>query len=165
VQVPAPKGSVEPSQLPFTYLASFIGIFADREVMQEMQRLGFGDLRRSHGFLVQHLLREPHSVGQLAELLGVTQQAASKTVSELRRAGYVESTRGPDARVTLVQLSERGQAAVRASRRARLKLERRLAAALGKRRFELTRSALADLLETLGGADAVRGRRVPSDET
>jgi DNA-binding MarR family transcriptional regulator len=164
VQVRKPEPPVEPAELGLGYLCSFIGVFADRQVRGEMRQQGFGDLRRSHGLLVQHLLRGPYSVGELAELLGVSQQAVSKTVAELTQAGYLESSRGKDARVRVVQLGERGYAAVRASRNVRQKLERRWSALLGKERYASARGALVELLDELGGSDAVRGRRVPADE-
>lgn len=161
---PALPASLEVSALSLSHLAGFVGIFADRQVMAELERQGFGDLRRSHGFLVQHLLRGPHSVGELAKLLGVTQQAVSKTVSELVRAGYVETALGDDARFRLVQLAERGRQAVQVSRRGRQKLERKLVSALGEARYDQTKRALVQLLEALGGASAIEGRRVPFDE-
>jgi DNA-binding MarR family transcriptional regulator len=126
-----------------------------------MREAGYGDVRESHGFLIQHLLRGPHSVGELAGLLGVTQQAVSKSVAELSLGGYVESAPSEDARVRLVQLSERGHACVLCSRKLRDRLERRLAKALGPRRVEEAQKALAEALAVLGGVEAVRQRRVP----
>lgn len=156
-----PRVPVDLRELALTHLAHFVGIFANQQVLSEMQRAGYGELREAHGFLVQHLLRGPHSVGELAKLLGVTQQAVSKTVSELVRAGYLAIEPGEDARVRLVRLSQRGHAAVLASRRFREKLERRLLQALGAKRAKALRDALTDALTELGGAPAVEGRRVP----
>ncbi|HVY29206.1 MAG TPA: MarR family transcriptional regulator [Polyangiaceae bacterium] len=129
-----------------------------------MKRAGYGDLRESHGYLVQHLLRGPHSVGQLAKLLGVSQQAVSKTVAELSRAGYLEAAVGDDARVRLVQLSRRGQAAVSATRRLRERLEASLRKRLGTHRSQQLHHSLLELLEELGGVTAVRERRVPNPD-
>ena len=155
---------IDLGQLPLSHLAHFVGVFANRRVLEEMTRRGFGDLRESHGYLVQHLLRGPHSVGELAQLLGISQQAVSKTVAELTRAGYLESEPGTDARVKLVRLSARGHASVKAARRIREKLERRLCETLGEKRVSLVRAALAELLEELGAADRVRARRVPNSD-
>lgn len=153
---------VDSNGLPISYLAQFVGSFANQHVLSEMKRAGFGDLRVSHGYLIQHLLREPHSVGQLSKLLGVSQQAVSKTVAELTRAGYLESQPGDDARVRLVCLSQRGHASVQASRRIREKLERRLVDRLGERRAHALRASLSELLDELDGTEAVRTRRVPN---
>lgn len=157
----APAPPIELRALAVTHLAHFVGIFANRHVLKEMQRAGYGDLREAHGFLVQHLLRGPQSVGELSKLLGVTQQAVSKTVAELVRTGYLEIQPGDDARVRLVRLSKKGHASVLAARRSREKLERRLFGKLGQKRALALQSALADVLSELGGVPAVQGRRVP----
>lgn len=161
---PVKAPSVDPRALGLSHLAQFVGVFVNRQVLDDMKRAGFGDLRESHGYLVQHLLRGPHSVGQLAKLLGVTQQAVSKTVGELTRAGYLEAVAGDDARVRLVRLSARGQASVAAARRFRERIEARLARRLGEREAKRTQAALLQLLEELGGLQQIAGRRVPSPE-
>jgi DNA-binding MarR family transcriptional regulator len=153
--------SVEPAALGLSHLAQFVGACVNRRVLGDMQRAGFGDLRESHGYLVQHLLRGPHSVGQLAERLGISQQAVSKTVAELSAAGYLEVVPGQDARVRLVQLSARGHASVRAARRFRARAEARLRKRLGERRARQLHADLLELLEELGGLSQVIERRVP----
>ncbi len=153
---------IDPKRLSVTHLAHFVGVFANQQVLEKMTRAGFGDLRESHGYLIQHLLRGPHSVGQLSKLLGVSQQAVSKTVAELKRAGYLEIQSGSDARVRLVTLSVRGHQAVQASRRMRARLERRLLQSLGPRRAAAARVALLHLLQDLGATEAVTSRRVPN---
>jgi DNA-binding MarR family transcriptional regulator len=155
---------IETTALSLTHLAHFVGLAANRRLLAELREAGFGDVRESHGFLIQHLLRGPHSVGELSVLLGITQQGVSKTVAELTAAGYLESSPGRDARVRLVQLSERGHACVLCSRKLREKLDRRLEKALGKPLAQRTRRALAEALEVLGGVDAVKQRRLlPAD--
>ena len=151
---------MQPDALALSDLAYFVGLAANRQVMSELAEAGFGDVRESHGFLIQHLLHGPHSVGELSLLLGVTQQAVSKRIAELTAGGYLESASGQDARVRLVQLSARGHACVLCSRRLREKLERRLKKGLGERRAQQTQRALADALELLGGAAAVKQRRL-----
>jgi DNA-binding MarR family transcriptional regulator len=164
--VPSPRPrarafDIDPAALPLTHLAHFVGMLANRQLLVGMRAAGFGDLRESHGFLIQHLLRGPHSVSELSGLLGVSQQAASKTVAELAAAGYLESSPGADARVRLVQLSERGHESVLCARKLREKLERRLHKLLGAKRTEQAQRALADVLAELGGVEAVKQRRLP----
>ncbi len=119
-------------------------------------------LRISHGFVVQHLVEGPVRIGDLAERMGVTQQAASKAVAELEALGYVErSVDAGDGRVRRVGLSDRGRAAVAATRAARADIARELADAVGGDRVEAARRTALDALEWAGGADAVRARRVP----
>jgi DNA-binding MarR family transcriptional regulator len=49
--------------------------------------------------------------GELVGLLEVTQQAASKSVAELERLGFIEETASEDARVRRVCVSSKGMAA------------------------------------------------------
>jgi DNA-binding MarR family transcriptional regulator len=105
----------------------------------------------------------PRSIGELAERMGVTQQAASKAAGELERLGYVERRPDPaDARVRRVALSARGVEAVARTREIRAGLEAELVELLGARRIAELKEATWAVLEWTGGAAAVRARRVPS---
>jgi DNA-binding MarR family transcriptional regulator len=122
---------------------------------------GLDDLRFADGVVFQHLVAGPVSIGTLAERLGVSQQAASKSVADLERRGYVNRAPDPgDARARLVALTARGTAAVEGGRRHRAALVAELASALGPRRVEAARRLLVDVVRELGGEPAVRGRRV-----
>src|ERR1700750_2873392 len=97
--------------------ALFAGQAIADAVRDRLEARGYTGLRVSHGFLVQRLLEDEQSIASLAVALGVTQQAISKTVSELERLGYVRRRPAPaDARVRLVALTDRGRAAVGAGR-------------------------------------------------
>jgi DNA-binding MarR family transcriptional regulator len=66
---------------------------------------GLADLRFTDGFVFQQLVGGPVTIGALAEPLGVSQQAASKSVADLERRGYVARSRDPgDARALRVAL-------------------------------------------------------------
>ena len=65
-----------------------------------------------------------------------------------------------DGRTRRAALTERGEAAIAAGRRHRAAVEAELAERLGTERVEAARRTLVDVLEALGGATAVRGRRV-----
>src|SRR4051794_39516771 len=76
---------------------------------------GFDDIRPAHGFAFVRLAPNGATVGELAEHLGFTKQAASQLVEELVRKGYVQRLPHPtDARARLVVLTERGWACTRA---------------------------------------------------
>jgi DNA-binding MarR family transcriptional regulator len=93
------------------------------------------DVRYSHGFLFQRLVAGPQPVGALAEQLGVTSQAISKTASELEGLGYVERLKDPrDGRVHRLVLTERGHRALRAGGEIRAGLNKELEQALGPER-------------------------------
>jgi DNA-binding MarR family transcriptional regulator len=153
---------VLPGDLDTGTLALFVGFAAAAVVQESLEAQGFSGLRFSHGYVFQHLVGDTGpTVGDLAPKLGVTQQAASKTVAELERLGYVERLADPrDARIRHVHLTRRGHEAVAAARRAREALESRLAERGGKKRLEECRELLTELLDELGGTPAVRLRQV-----
>jgi DNA-binding MarR family transcriptional regulator len=102
------------------------------------------------------------TIGELAELLEVTQQAASKSVVELETLGYVRREADPtDSRRRRIVLTDQGRDAVATSRRFRSELERALIDELGERNVDDTRRVLVALLRHLGATDAVAARRVP----
>lgn len=158
---PDPAPRVDPRALDLGHLALFVGLAFAEQAQAELAAAGFTGLRFSHGFVVQHLIGAERTIGELAARLQVTQQAASKTVAELEGLGYVERVADEaDARVRRVRLTRQGQAAVTRSRRSRAALQRRLVARHGESALAACQAVLAGVLETLGGAEAVRGRRV-----
>jgi len=159
--VAAEQRSVEPADLDLSLVALFAGYALNDEVARRLEASGFEGLRFSHGFLIQHLVEGARSVGELAELMGVTQQAVSKTVRELEGLGYL-GRRAPseDARVRLVTLTERGVAALQAGRSARAEVVAELRASLGARRVDAATAVLRDVLQASGAITDIRRRRV-----
>lgn len=157
-QNPAP--AVLPESLDLGYLALFVGMRVNEVVLEELHAAGFADLRPSHGYVFQHLLGGPRSIGELGTLLEVTQQAASKTIAELTAMGYVEQVVSEDARVRRVGLSMRGRAAIDKTRSLRAALEARFKRGQGGRAVDEAREVLLRVLDALGGLEAVRGRRL-----
>jgi DNA-binding MarR family transcriptional regulator len=152
--------AVKLEELDLGYLALFVGMWVNERVLEEIHAAGFTGLRHAHGYVFQHLVGGPRSISELAALLEVTQQAASKTVAELEGLGFVEPTVSEDARVRRVRLSARGQAAVEKSRALRAELQERFERSHGKRAVTSARRLLAQVLASLGGAEAVRSRRI-----
>jgi DNA-binding MarR family transcriptional regulator len=141
--------------------ALFAGQAIADAVRARLVTRGFAGLRVSHGFLVQRLLEDEQSIAALAKALGVTQQAVSKTVSELERLGYVRRRPDPrDGRVRLVALTDRGRAAVAAAREERAAVEADLRERLGPRRVAAATRVLREVLDLHGASAAVRTRRV-----
>lgn len=118
-------------------------------------------VRYAHGFLIQQLVEGPRPVGEIAENLGVTSQAVSKSVRELEALGYV-GRRGDaaDGRVRRVALTERGWAVLEEGREIRARLNAELAEVLGAERLEAAASTLRAALEARGAMPAVSARRV-----
>jgi DNA-binding MarR family transcriptional regulator len=148
------------SKLELTHLAFFVGSLANGWVLYELKKAGFTGVRQSHGYLIQHVLEQPRAIGELASLLGVTQQAVSKSVGELEAVGVLESVASEDARVRRVKLSPRGERVVRLSRNVRRKFERRLERRASSAELQTARRVLLLALEELGGNEAVKQRRI-----
>ncbi|MEY4578949.1 MAG: hypothetical protein RL701_3652 [Pseudomonadota bacterium] len=151
---------IDLSHLELTHIAFFVGSLANDKVLEELKRAGFSGVRQSHGYLIQHLLNGPRSVGELAGLLGISQQAVSKSVAELEAVDMLESVASDDARVRRVKLSARGERAVRLTRSLRRKIERKLMKRSSSAEIETTRRVLLLALAELGGTSVVKARRV-----
>jgi len=76
----------------------------------------------------------------------ITKQTAGFLVDQLERAGYVRRVPDPrDARARLVQIAERGRAAVEVARQTEAKVEAEWTAYLGEQATTQLRHALARL--------------------
>lgn len=107
---------------------------------------GFGDVRPANGYAFARLAPNGATVGELAEHLGVTKQAASQLVDELVRKGTVERRPHPtDARARLVVLTDRGWACTRAADEAAAETVAPWIAELGPERFHALVADLARL--------------------
>ena len=105
---------------------------------------GFTDLRPSHGFAFARLAGAGATVGELAEHLTVTKQAASQMVEELVGKGYVERRPHPDdARARLIVLTSRGRSCTRAAEEAAAEVLRPWADRIGADRVRGLRADLA----------------------
>jgi DNA-binding MarR family transcriptional regulator len=153
--------SFEPADADLSLASLFAGWALAGEVQRRLDADGHADLRFADGFVFQHLIPGPLPVTALARRLGVSQQAASKSVADLERRGYVARTSDPaDARARLVALTPRAQDAIEGGRRHRAALASELAERLGPRRVEAARRVLVDVVSELGGEPAVRSRMV-----
>lgn len=150
---------LKPDELDLPTLAALAGAAANQHLLRRLRNDGYAGVRTSHGYVIQNLIDESPTVGELADRLGVTQQAASKTVVEMEALRLV--ARVPDAadsRVRRVQLTDQGRALLAAGRAARAELERAVGADVGD--LGAARRALVSLLEHTGELAAVTRRRV-----
>ncbi len=114
---------------------------------------GFADVRPAHGFTFVRLAPDGATVGEVAEHLGVSKQAASQLVDDLVEKGYVLRHPHPtDARARLVLLTDRGWACTRASEDAAADVAREWATVLGERRL----AALSDDLSRVAPPGRLR---------
>lgn len=158
-----PMNADEPislESLDLAYLAYFAGMQFNRAVLEALHASGHAGLRQSHGFVMQHLIAGPLLITELAQRLGVTQQAASKTVAEMRTMGYLEAAPTKDARSRPIRISRRGRALVTSGRKRRAVLLAQCLKDVPSCDQEATRRTLAHCLDFFGGTEAVKSRRV-----
>ncbi|MEV4243753.1 MarR family winged helix-turn-helix transcriptional regulator [Streptosporangium canum] len=109
----------------------------------ELARQGHPDMRPMHGFVFQAIGVDGTTAAELGRRLGVSKQAAGKTVDALERLGYVERGSDPyDARRKVVRLTEHGVDSLVRSARIFDDLRARWAETLGEERL---RALEADL--------------------
>ncbi|MGK3984893.1 MarR family transcriptional regulator [Sorangium sp. So ce136] len=129
--------------------------------MGRVEKAGHGDLRPCHGYVFQHLIPGPLKVRELAERLGITAQGASKAVTELEELGYVRRrVADDDQRNRMVELTERGWAAVEAGRTARVAVNRRIRSLLGEEQASALLASLQRIAERTGGLELLSSRRL-----
>ncbi|MGK5441306.1 MarR family winged helix-turn-helix transcriptional regulator [Micromonospora sp. URMC 105] len=121
--------------LPLLLLAGFRILIDDLHA--ELARQGHPDLRPLHGFVLQAVGADGTTAGELGQRLGVSKQAAGKTVDRLVALGYLERADDPtDARRKLVRPTQRGVDGLRRSAVVFDELRARWAATLGADRVD-----------------------------
>jgi DNA-binding MarR family transcriptional regulator len=97
---------------------------------------------------------------ELAELLGVSKQAAIKVVDEMQARGFLTREPDPtDRRVKVLRLTDKAHAVRRTALAASRRLERELRRRLGDAEVDAMRQALLELLATHDGLDAALAGR------
>ena len=139
--------------LPLLLLAGFRTLIDD--LHEQLAAEGHPDVRPAHGFALQAIGRGAASPGALADVLGVTKQAAARTVGRLEDLGYVDRAVDPhDARRQHLSLTAFGRDCLVRSERILGELRGRWVAEVGERRVVGVERTLAALL----GPDAGRVR-------
>jgi DNA-binding MarR family transcriptional regulator len=134
-------------ELPLLLLLGFRTLIDD--LHEELAREGHPDSRPLHGFVFQAIGRDGTTAAELGRRLGVSKQAAGKTIDALERLGYVERASDPnDARRKLVLLTAYGEDMLQRSERIFDELRARWETALGPERL---RALEADLRTVSGG--------------
>ena len=137
--------------LPLLLLAGFRTLIDDLHA--ELARQGHPELRPAHGFVLQAVGAAGTTASDLGQRLGVSKQAAGKTVDRLVALGYLERADDPaDARRTLVRMTAKGHDGLRRSAVVFDELRDRWAATLGPERV----AAIEDDLRRMVPSDVVR---------
>ncbi|HLL64667.1 MAG TPA: MarR family transcriptional regulator [Micromonosporaceae bacterium] len=94
-------------ELPLLLFAGFRSLID--ELHAELAERGHADVRPVHGFAMQAIGVRGATASEIGRRLGVSKQAAGKTVDRLTELGYVERDNDPqDARRKLIRLTPRG---------------------------------------------------------
>lgn len=121
-------------ELPLLLLAGFRTMIDELHV--ELARQGHPDARPAYGFALQAVGRDGATATEIGRRLGVSKQAAGKTVERLERLGYVARAGDTvDARRKLVRLTPRGVDVLTRSALIFERLRAEWATSLGERRL------------------------------
>ncbi|MBA2892204.1 MarR family winged helix-turn-helix transcriptional regulator [Nonomuraea soli] len=122
------------SELPLRFLLAFRTMID--ELHAELARQGHPDMRPMHGFVLQAIGPQGTTAVELGRTLGVSKQAAGKTVEALEQIGYVERAVDPaDTRRKIVKVTDRGYDALIRSGEILRRQHRRWAETLGADRL------------------------------
>ena len=114
-----------------------------------LQARGWTDVRPAFGFVLLAAREQPTSVTELAALMGITKQAASKLVDAMVSAGYVRRGADPqDGRQRPVALTGRGGELLSAVEEVYTELEDHWAKVIGASHVDRMRH---DLMRVLSG--------------
>jgi len=128
-------------ELPLLLFAGFRTLID--QLHAELARQGHPDVRPAYGFALQAIGRGGVTASELGRLLGVSKQAAGKTVDRLVVLGYAERADDPaDARRKVIRLTPHGLDALARSAAIFEELRAQWATALGSDRL---RALEADL--------------------
>lgn len=143
-------------ELPLLLLAGF------REIVDETHRrlaeVGHPGVRSAHGFAMQ-AIGSGATAGEVARRLGVTKQAAAKTVERLVELGYVAQTTDPaDARRKILAPTARGRDMLSRSAEIFDEIRGQWAERIGQRRLDRLHEDLARLVgDRLVDVDGLSG--------
>jgi DNA-binding MarR family transcriptional regulator len=134
-------------------------VIADR-LGEAVERAGVDDMRTPFGYVIRVLADRDRTLTELADLLGVSKQAAIKIVDEMEARGFLFRHPDPDdRRVKLLRLTDRGRKVRRATLAASHAIERELRRGLGDPDVDAVRTALEALLETHAALEDARAGR------
>jgi DNA-binding MarR family transcriptional regulator len=128
-------------ELPLLLFAGFRSLID--ELHASLAARGHPDVRPVYGFAMQAIGVHGASASEVGRRLGVSKQAAGKTIDRLHALGYVERVDDPrDARSKLVRLTPRGLDCLRLSAEIFERLRADWVAKLGGDRVRVIESSL-----------------------
>lgn len=131
------------SDLPLLMLLGFRALIDD--VHADLAEAGHGAFRPLHGVTFK-AIGDGVTASELGRRLGVSKQAAGKTIEGLERAGYVERVVDPaDARSKVIRMTPRGVEVQRLAFEAMARLRARWAERLGEERVAAIEEGLREM--------------------
>ncbi|MEV7842870.1 MarR family winged helix-turn-helix transcriptional regulator [Streptomyces cyaneofuscatus] len=138
-------------ELPLLLFAGFRSIID--ALHRDLAEHGHPETRPAYGFALQAVGREGAGISEIGRRLGVSKQAAGKTVEKLEALGYVERGADPaDGRRTVIRLTPHGVDLLARSAEGFDRLRAEWARALGEERL----ATLEADLRTMAPAYAFR---------
>ncbi len=120
-----------------------------RRIINELNAVGFTDLRLPHMAVLQFPGPDGVRPGILAERAGMSKQAMNQLLRSLEAIGYIVRSNAPDqGRGRLVHFTERGHAAYSKIHEILLDIEREWRAELGPRDFAELKRLLSRVWES-----------------
>jgi DNA-binding MarR family transcriptional regulator len=130
---------------------SAAGILVDG-LHDRLAQRGWSDVRHSWGFVLIRVGAEPASVNELAAFLGVSKQAASKTIEHMQLRGLVRMSPSPeDGRRKMIEMTGEGERFLKDVETVYEELEGDWGNLLGRHELENMRQRLTALLMELHG--------------
>ena len=122
--------------------------------------VGGEKMRPSFGFVIRAVAAEQPTVSRLAELLGVTKQAASRLADDMVSLGYLDREGDPDdRRRTVLRLTVLGERVRVRARAESAVMEAELRERFGDEQVEVLRALLTDFVERGGGGAELAANR------
>lgn len=132
-------------ELPLLLFGGFRSIID--ELHAELARRGHPDLRPAHGFAMQAIGLAGATATETGRRLGISKQAAGKTIDRLEELGYASRAEdSADRRRKLVRLTPRGIAALESSAMIFNDIRARWAGDLGAGRLAALEASLREMV-------------------
>jgi DNA-binding MarR family transcriptional regulator len=147
--MPPPENDPPGFELPLLLFAGFRSLID--QLHAELAEQGHPDVRPVHGFAMQAIGVYGATASEVGRRLGVSKQAAGKTVDRLAALGYVERVDDPrDARSKLIRLTPRGVDSLARSAEIFDRLRARWVERLGAEQVRLIESSLRTVVPAAG---------------
>ncbi|MGZ7022185.1 MAG: MarR family winged helix-turn-helix transcriptional regulator [Ilumatobacteraceae bacterium] len=132
------------------------------ELHSRLPAKGWTDVRPSYGFVLLAARGRSTSTVELARLLGVSKQAASKLVGAMEEAGYLRrSAAERDGRMHSIELADRGEQLLVAVEGIYAELEAGWSSVIGDKEVERLRRDLSTVLRAANDGQLPKVRPAP----